>query len=105
MHPERPAGQVAAAPEVGEHGVDAMVVAGDRTAARNVPVDVIGQQLPDRRLLRAGVEGSLRRMQPTQESYGLGSIHGSATVTEAAARPKGACQRGRGSPRTGLAVT
>jgi hypothetical protein len=30
-------------------------------------------------------------MQPAKQLYGLSSIHGSGTVTEAAARPKGAC--------------
>jgi hypothetical protein len=88
MHAKGSAGQVAPAPEVGEHGVDAVVVACDRIAPWNVPVDVSGQQRPDRRLIPAGVESSLSRMQPAKQLYGLSSIHGSATVTEAAACPK-----------------
>ena len=101
MHTKGSAGQVASAPEVGKHSVDAVVVACDRIAPRNVPVDIIGQQRPDRRLISASVEGPLSRMQPAKQVYGLSSIHGSATVAEAAARPKGTCQRGSWSPRTG----
>jgi len=63
-------------PKVGKHGVGAVVVASDRVPPWNVPVDVIGQQRPDRRLLSAGVEGSLRRMQPAEQLYGLRSVHG-----------------------------
>jgi hypothetical protein len=58
-----------------KHDVDPLLVAGDRITARHVPVDVLGEERPDRRLLATCVEGSLSLVQPAEELYNLGSLH------------------------------
>jgi hypothetical protein len=65
VHPEGTIYEFSAPTEVGEHRLDPQVITRNRVAARDVPMDVVCQQCPDRRLITAGVEGLLGLVEST----------------------------------------
>jgi hypothetical protein len=67
--------EVPAPTEVRQYRTDPSVLTRDRIAAGNVPVDIVGEQCPDRLLVTTGVERLLGLMQPAQQFDSLGSIH------------------------------
>src|SRR5215211_2616483 len=69
MHAEAAVGEVAAAREVVEDLVDAVVVAGDRVVARDMPLDVLREDVADRGVVLARVERGLRGMQALEQLH------------------------------------
>ena len=70
VHAKRPVGEVAAAGEVLEHRVDAVVVARDRVFAGDVPGDVVRQHVADRGVVLARIERRLRCVQAGEHGFG-----------------------------------
>lgn len=60
--------EVATLGEVGQHGLHAVVVPGDRAVTRNVPLHILGKQLADRMSLTARAEGSERRVRAIEHT-------------------------------------
>jgi hypothetical protein len=75
MHPERAVHQVPAPPEVPQYRIDLPIVTSYRVTAGDVPLDIVGEQRPDRCVLTAGIEGLLGLMEPPQQSDRLDSVH------------------------------
>jgi hypothetical protein len=74
VHPEGAIHEVPAPPEVRQYGVDPLVVTRNRVTAGDVPMDIVGQQRPNRRVVTAGVESLLGLLEPSQQLDGFGSI-------------------------------
>src|SRR5262249_49322625 len=81
VHAERARGVVAAAREVRDDFLDAAVVAGDRVAARDVPLDRGVQQRAERRVVAARVEVALGRVQAGEQRDRGGALHGAYAIT------------------------
>jgi hypothetical protein len=75
VHPEGAIHEIPAPPEMRQHGVDPAVVTRDCVTAGDVPMDIVCEQRPDRRVVTAGVESLLGLVEPSQQSDGSGSIH------------------------------
>ena len=73
-NPDRPSGELSPESEVPGDRLAAAVVPGDGAGPGDVPDDVLGEQLLDRREISAGVHLALAREELLDDRFGLWSL-------------------------------